>query len=112
MSTQSEALTTVTAGSTTALVAETGKTAVSALLRPLRRTVTRARHAWTVYQRERDLDRIVETLQKLNNRQLSALGLDRETLYTYVEKRVDALHDGAQGFAKGTDTLALPSFRS
>ena len=112
MSMQSEALTTVDAGRTTALVTENGRNAVAAIIRPLRRTVSRARSAWAVYQRERDLDRIVETLQKLNNRQLEALGLTRDTLYTYVEKRVDALHGDRPALAGGTDTLALSGARS
>lgn len=69
----------------------------------------RVRETLSTYQRERDLDRIVDSLSRLNARQLRALGLTPETLYSYAAERVDALHDriGADEAEGGERQLAL-----
>lgn len=52
---------------------------------------TRVRERYEDYRREREMDELATTLDRLSDRQLAILGLDRSYLYTDLEARAEAL---------------------
>lgn len=77
------------------------------LTRTARGVVVRLRAFRLAQRREDDIDRIAGALARLNDRQLDALGLKRDTLFGHVAARVDAYYDRAEPGRDADERLAL-----
>lgn len=99
---------TMTTQTASALAQPAGVLADLGVVRAARSMVGKLREAYAAHRRERDIETIVDTLHRLNDRQLAALGLTRETIYGFAAARVDALHDRAFPPLDEVETLALP----
>lgn len=66
----------------------------------------RARARLLGLRRERELETLAGTLEGLSDRQLAALGLERDFLYTELEARFEGLAEAAEDDAAETDGAA------
>jgi uncharacterized protein YjiS (DUF1127 family) len=99
---------TMTTQTASALAQPAGALADLGVVRAARTMVAKVREAYAAHRRERDIDTIVDTLHRLNDRQLAALGLTRDSIYGFAAARVDALHDRTFPSPEESETLALP----